>query len=108
MKDFYQNNDFEFGDWIRASVTSYAESIISFEADCYHTLNPFEKSVYDEKKEEWNKKFEELLIENLRKFGPRSCIEEQIIQELRAIDVNTLSPYEAMMLLYDLKKRLIE
>ncbi len=36
------------------------------------------------------------------------CIEEQIIQELRAIDVNTLSPYEAMMLLYDLKKRLIE
>lgn len=79
MKDFYQKNDFEFGDWIRASVTSYADSIISFEADCYHTLNPFEKSVYDEKKEEWNKKFEELLIENLRKFGPRSCIEEQIM-----------------------------
>ena len=36
------------------------------------------------------------------------CIEEQIIQEIRAVDVNTLTPYEAMMLLYDLKKRLIE
>jgi DNA mismatch repair protein MutS len=36
------------------------------------------------------------------------CIEEQIVQEIRAIDVNTLTPYEAMMLLYDLKKRLIE
>lgn len=36
------------------------------------------------------------------------CINEQIIQEIRAIDVNTLSPYEAMMLLYDLKKRLID
>ncbi len=31
---------------------------------------------------------------------------EQIMQELRAIDVNTLSPYEAMTFLYDLKKRL--
>ena len=31
---------------------------------------------------------------------------DQILQELRAIDVNTLSPYEAMTFLYDLKKRL--
>ncbi len=31
---------------------------------------------------------------------------EQIMQEIRAIDVNTLSPYEAMTFLYDLKKRL--
>ncbi len=37
-----------------------------------------------------------------------NMIEDQIINELRAIDVNTLSPYEAMMLLFDLKKRLIE
>ena len=36
------------------------------------------------------------------------CIEEQIIQELRAVDINTLSPYEAMAFLYDLKKRLID
>ena len=37
-----------------------------------------------------------------------NMIEDQIINELRAIDVNTLSPYEAMMLLFDLKKRLID
>ncbi len=34
------------------------------------------------------------------------CINEQIIEELRAVDINTLSPYEAMSFLFDLKKRL--
>ena len=33
-------------------------------------------------------------------------VEEQVIEELKAIDINTLSPYEAMSFLYDLKKRL--
>ena len=36
------------------------------------------------------------------------CLEEQIIQELRAVDINTLSPFEAMTFLYDLKKRLMD
>ena len=34
------------------------------------------------------------------------CINEQIIDELKAVDINTLSPYEAMSFLFDLKKRL--
>jgi hypothetical protein len=29
-----------------------------------------------------------------------------VIEELKAIDINTLSPYEAMSFLYNLKKRL--
>ena len=33
-------------------------------------------------------------------------VEEQVIEELKAIDINTLSPYEAMSFLYNLKKRL--
>ncbi len=33
-------------------------------------------------------------------------IGEQVIEELKAIDINTLSPYEAMSFLFDLKKRL--
>ncbi len=33
-------------------------------------------------------------------------INEQIIEELRGIDLNTLSPYEAMTLLYNLQRRL--
>ena len=33
-------------------------------------------------------------------------VNEQIIEELRAVDINTLSPYEAMSFLFDLKKRL--
>ena len=33
-------------------------------------------------------------------------IHDQIIEEIRAIDVNAMSPYEAMNLLYDLQKRL--
>ena len=33
-------------------------------------------------------------------------INEQIIEELRGVDINTLSPYEAMTFLYNLKKRL--
>ncbi|MGI6167198.1 MAG: DNA mismatch repair protein MutS [Eubacteriales bacterium] len=33
-------------------------------------------------------------------------INEQVIEELREIDLNTLSPYEAMTLLYNLQKRL--
>ena len=34
------------------------------------------------------------------------CINEQIINELKAVDINTLSPYECMSFLFDLKKRL--
>jgi DNA mismatch repair protein MutS len=34
------------------------------------------------------------------------CVNEQIIEELRAVDINTLSPYEAMSFLFNLKKRL--
>ena len=33
-------------------------------------------------------------------------IEEQVIEELKAVDLNAISPYEAMTLLYNLKKRL--
>ena len=34
------------------------------------------------------------------------CIQDQVIEELKAIDINTLSPYEAMSFLYGLQKRL--
>ncbi|MGM9682934.1 MAG: DNA mismatch repair protein MutS [Eubacteriales bacterium] len=34
------------------------------------------------------------------------CVNEQIIEELKAVDLNTLSPYEAMSFLFSLKKRL--
>jgi DNA mismatch repair protein MutS len=34
------------------------------------------------------------------------CINEQVIEELRSVDLNTLSPYEAMSFLFTLKKRL--
>ncbi len=34
------------------------------------------------------------------------CINEQIIAELRAVDLNTISPLECMSFLFDLKKRL--
>ena len=33
-------------------------------------------------------------------------IHDQVIEELKAIDLNTLSPYEAMSFLFNLKKRL--
>ena len=33
-------------------------------------------------------------------------VNEQVIEELKAVDINTLSPYEAMSFLFDLKKRL--
>jgi len=34
------------------------------------------------------------------------CINEQVIAELKAVDLNTLSPFECMSFLFDLKKRL--
>lgn len=34
------------------------------------------------------------------------CIREQVIAELKAVDLNTLSPFECMSFLFDLKKRL--
>ena len=34
------------------------------------------------------------------------CINEQVIEELKAADLNTLSPFECMSFLFDLKKRL--
>ena len=33
-------------------------------------------------------------------------VREQVIEELKAIDINALSPYEAMTLLYNFQKRL--
>ena len=35
------------------------------------------------------------------------CIHEQVIAELKAVDLNTLSPFECMSFLFDLKKRLL-
>ncbi len=34
------------------------------------------------------------------------CIHDQVIAELKAVDLNTLSPFECMSFLFDLKKRL--
>ena len=34
------------------------------------------------------------------------CVNEQVIEELKRVDINTLSPYEAMSFLFDLKKRI--
>ncbi len=34
------------------------------------------------------------------------CIHDQVIEELKAVDINTLSPYEAMSFLFNLQKRL--
>ncbi len=34
------------------------------------------------------------------------CIQDQVIEELKAVDINMLSPYEAMTLLFNLQKRL--
>ncbi len=34
------------------------------------------------------------------------CVNEQVIEELKAVDINTLSPYEAMSFLFGLQKRL--
>ena len=34
------------------------------------------------------------------------CINEQVIAELKSVDLNTLSPFECMSFLFDLKKRL--
>ena len=34
------------------------------------------------------------------------CVNEQVIEELKAVDINTLSPYEAMSFLFGLQKKL--
>ncbi len=34
------------------------------------------------------------------------CVNEQVIEELKAVDINTLSPYEAMSFLFNIQKRL--
>ncbi len=34
------------------------------------------------------------------------CVNEQVIEELKAVDINTLSPYEAMSFLFNLQKRI--
>jgi len=33
-------------------------------------------------------------------------VREQVAEELKAVDINTLSPYEAMSFLFELQKRL--
>ena len=34
-------------------------------------------------------------------------INEQVIEQLKNVDINTLSPYECMSFLFDIKKRLL-
>jgi hypothetical protein len=34
-------------------------------------------------------------------------INEQVIEQLKNVDINTLSPYECMSFLFDIKKRLM-
>ncbi|MBE6593274.1 MAG: DNA mismatch repair protein MutS, partial [Ruminococcaceae bacterium] len=51
-----------------------------------------------------SEKVEEEKDESLITFD--DFVEAQVIDELKAIDINTLSPYEAMSFLYNLKKRL--
>ena len=34
------------------------------------------------------------------------CIRDQVLDELKFVDINTLSPYEAMAFLFNLQKRL--
>ena len=50
------------------------------------------------------KKKEEEKDDSLISFD--DCINEQVIAELKAVDLNTLSPFECMSFLFDLKKRL--
>ena len=47
---------------------------------------------------------EETVDDSLITFD--DCVNEQVIEELKSVDINTLSPYEAMSFLFDLKKRL--
>ena len=49
---------------------------------------------------------EALPDENENQITMEDCIEDQIIGELRATDINTMSPLEALTFLFDLKKRL--
>ena len=49
---------------------------------------------------------EALPDENEDQISMEDCLEDQIIGELRATDVNTMSPLEALTFLFDLKKRL--
>ena len=51
-----------------------------------------------------SEKVEEVKDDSLITFD--DFVEEQVIEELKAVDINTLSPYEAMSFLYNLKKRL--
>ena len=44
--------------------------------------------------------------QNENQISMEDCLEEQIIGELRATDINTMSPLEALTFLFDLKKRL--
>ena len=79
MTEFYNEFEFKYEDWITARVISFGSNTISFEPDLRHVYNPFEQSVFDEQKQKWNKVFEEHFEKNLKRFGPRSCIEEQLM-----------------------------
>ena len=49
---------------------------------------------------------EALPDENENQISMEDCIEAQVIGELRATDINIMSPLEALTFLFDLKKRL--
>ena len=44
--------------------------------------------------------------ENDNQISMEECIEDQILNELKATDINTMSPLEALTFLFDIKKRL--
>ena len=67
---------------------------------------------FDGLRQKYNKKLDEERnqacatygVEVLKKFD--DCMNEQVIDEIKKVDLNTLSPYECMSLLFDWKKRL--
>ena len=83
-----------------AKLAGLPNEVIKRAKEILATVEESAKSIKLTDREEKTEKKDESLITF------EDCINDQIIEELKKTDINTLSPYECMTFLFDLKKRL--
>ena len=78
MSSVYAETGFESGCRLLLKMTGWGPPVFAVEPLIEKKANPFVCSPEDEKRKEWQKKFEESLLKVFNSIGPASSIEEQV------------------------------
>ncbi|MBQ8207845.1 MAG: DNA mismatch repair protein MutS [Clostridia bacterium] len=84
-----------------AKLAGLPNEVIKRAKDVLATIEKTSVSLRTSEKED-----QPLMIEEENTISFEECLRDQAIEELKAIDLNTISPYEAMQLLFEIQRKL--